>query len=318
VVTKRAIPAFAPESFQSWYKKRNHQRNKQKTVILWPDTFNNHFHPETAKAALRVLERAGYFVKVPNQFLCCARPLLEYGMISLAKKQLHTILDTLSPDIENGIYLICLEPSCTSVFRDELKELFPEDKIAKKLSQQTFTLAEFIDSHPKDFHLSESDGSVLMHTHCHQKAIMGSDADQRVLKKMGFELHQLDSGCCGMAGSFGFEKEKYEVSVKVGEQRLLPKVRSAERSTIIQSDGFSCRTLIQQDTNRQAMHLAQIIDLAQDNGRSIVGPADYPEIFSQQSSAQPHLALAVTVGVIAIGALIGWLKAVNQYQPSRP
>jgi FAD/FMN-containing dehydrogenase/Fe-S oxidoreductase len=272
---ERRIPAFAPFTFKDWFAARPARPHLDRPrVILWPDTFNNHFHPQTAIAAVHVLERAGFAVDVPKPALCCGRPLYDYGMLETAKRWLKDIMEALGPDIQAGVPIVGLEPSCVAVFRDELRELFPQHENAKRLSEQTHTLAEFVAS--RDVQLPKLYRRALVHGHCHHKAVMKFDADRHVLDRIGLQFDVLDSGCCGLAGSFGFERGHYDVSIKAGERVLLPAVRGAATDTLIVSDGFSCRTQILENTDRRAMHLADVLEMAGREGPR--GPAgDYPE-----------------------------------------
>lgn len=232
-------------------------------MILWPDTFNNYFHPGTAQAAVEVLEAAGWQVIMPQSWLCCGRPLYDYGMLDRAKRLLRRTLTVLRPHIADGVPMVVLEPSCAAVFRDELMALLPHDEDAKRLQQQTFLLSEFLEQQAKDYELLKLPCKALVHGHCHHKAVMGLDAEERVLSKLGLDREVLDSGCCGMAGSFGFERgERYEVSIKSGERVLLPAVRRAPKDTLIIADGYSCREQIAQTTNRRAEHLAEVLRMA--------------------------------------------------------
>src|SRR5207253_6746905 len=169
----RTIPKFAPRTFRQWFRKRggNHVRSNgdsnRPSVILWPDTFNNHFHPETAQAAVEVLEAAGYQVMVPEQSLCCGRPLYDYGFLDTAEKLLRQILDTLRPQIEAGIPLVGLEPSCVAVFRDELTNILAHDEDAKRLAGQSFMLSEFLEQKAKDFQPPKLQRKAVVHGHCH-------------------------------------------------------------------------------------------------------------------------------------------------------
>ncbi|MFZ0391492.1 MAG: FAD-binding and (Fe-S)-binding domain-containing protein [Calditrichia bacterium] len=261
IAPERSIPKFASKPFRKLFQDRPLQGNGRPRVILWDDTFNNNFHPETAMAAVYVLEKAGYQVLIPPKNLCCGRPLYDFGMLNLAKKLLRRILDTLKDEIEQGTPIVGLEPSCIAVFRDELLNLFPHDEDAKRLSRQTFMLSEFLANNGYDFPAMKR--KTIVHGHCHHKAIMGLSDEQDVFKKIGLDFTVLDSGCCGMAGSFGFEKgEKYDVSVNAGERVLLPAVREAEKSTMIVADGFSCREQIRQLSDREALHFAEVLYLA--------------------------------------------------------
>jgi FAD/FMN-containing dehydrogenase/Fe-S oxidoreductase len=233
---------------------------RAKRVLLWPDTFNNHFHPGTASAAAEVLEAAGFDVIIPRKRLCCGRPLYDWGFLGMAKSLLRETMEALRPELDQGIPIVGLEPSCVSVFRDELPNLFPASEEAIRLSKAVMTLPEFLlRNHVEPPKLR---GKALVQGHCHHKAILRFSDEEQVLKKMGLEVDQPDSGCCGMAGAFGFERDKYELSMRVGERVLLPAVREAARDTIIIADGFSCREQIAQSTGRKALHLAQVLHMA--------------------------------------------------------
>jgi FAD/FMN-containing dehydrogenase/Fe-S oxidoreductase len=262
IAPARQIPAFAPQTFQQWFRKREPRNVGRPRVILWPDTFNNHFQPQTAMAAVEVLEAAGHQVEVPQRALCCGRALYDHGMLVTARRLLQDILDTLRPQIEEGVPVVGLEPSCVAVFRDELLNLFPNDEDARRLSQQTFLLSEFLVRQAEHYQLPQLQRKALVHGHCHHTALMKLRDEEKVLAKLGLDYTVLDSGCCGMAGAFGFEKAHYDVSLKVGERVLLPAVRSADTETLIIADGFSCREQIAQETDRRALHLAEVIQMA--------------------------------------------------------
>ena len=231
-------------------------------MLLWPDTFNNYFLPDTAKAAVEVLESAGYRVVLPKAALCCGRPLYDWGMLDRAQKLLLRILKALETEIKQDIPIVVLEPSCAAVFRDELLNLFPEDDRTLRLSQQTFLLSEFLEKKAKHFQLPKLAREALVHGHCHHKSIMRMTDEESVLRKMGIDFHTPAPGCCGMAGAFGFEADKYEISIAIGELELLPAVRKADPECLVIADGFSCREQIAQCTNRRALHLAEVIQMA--------------------------------------------------------
>jgi FAD/FMN-containing dehydrogenase/Fe-S oxidoreductase len=263
IAPERRIPAFAPYTFKDWWRRRPAPTPGGRDVILWPDTFNNHFHPETAIAAVQVLEAAGARVTVPRPFLCCGRPLYDFGMVDQARGMLERVVATLRPQIKAGVPVVGLEPSCVSVFRDELANLLPTDEDARRLGSQTFLLSEYLERYAPDFSPGRLDRRAVVHGHCHHKAVLGFDAEEKLLRELGLDVEVLDSGCCGMAGAFGFEKgEHYDVSIKCGERVLLPAVRSADSHTLIVADGFSCREQIAQTTKRQALHLAEVLRVA--------------------------------------------------------
>jgi len=259
---RRRIPAFASQTFRAWFAQRQPRNRDTPPVLLWPDTFNNYFHPVAAQAAVDVLEAAGFRILLPKVDLCCGRPLYDFGLLDRAKRLLRRILDALAAEIASGVPLVVLEPSCAAVFRDELLNLFPDDPGAQKLSRQTFLLSEFLEKKAKHFVLPKLPRKALLHGHCHHKTIMKMTDEESVLKKMGVDFHAPAPGCCGMAGSFGFEKEKYEVSVAIGELELLPAVRKTPPDSLIIADGFSCREQISQCAGREALHLAQVIQMA--------------------------------------------------------
>jgi FAD/FMN-containing dehydrogenase/Fe-S oxidoreductase len=260
IAQERSLPKLASRTFRAWFAHRglvSIAQPKQR-VLLWPDTWNNHFHPEVGQAAVAVLENAGYEVSIPKQQLCCGRPLYDFGMLDEARAQFMQIMKVLREDILAGVPLIGLEPSCLAAFRDELLNFFPDDELAKKLSQQSYMLSEFLEK--EGWQPPPLSGKVLMHNHCHHKAVIGAEAESALLKKAGMQVEVLDSGCCGMAGSYGFNPEHYEASMKIGERVLLPAVRSAEASTQVVTNGFSCREQVQQGAGRRPRHLAEVLN----------------------------------------------------------
>ncbi|MFL6314214.1 MAG: FAD-binding and (Fe-S)-binding domain-containing protein [Terriglobales bacterium] len=307
---QRRIPEFAPQTFRNWFKKReseDHPRfsGEHNRVILWPDTFNNYFFPETAQAATKVLEQAGFAVQVPQQHLCCGRPLYDYGMLHLAKIYLQRVMLALKPQLLAGVPIVVLEPSCASVFRDELPNLFPDDPLAQKLKEQTLLLSEFLEQKVGNRQLPQLKRKALVQGHCHHKSVLRFDAEHSVLKKLGLDAQVLDSGCCGMAGSFGFESDKYDISVAIGERRLLPTVRKAEDSTLIVADGFSCREQISQQTDREALHLAEVIQLAKASD-TIHGERPEAKLTARRKATRRNARLraAAVLALIAGGVVV--------------
>jgi FAD/FMN-containing dehydrogenase/Fe-S oxidoreductase len=258
---KRNMPAFAAETFTAWFRQRKVENQGRPQVILWPDTFSNNFHPDISKAAVEVLEHAGYQVRIPQQALCCGRPLYDFGMLDQAKATLQQTLAVLRPDIEAGTPIIGLEPSCVSVFRDEMTNLLGKNLEAQKLKSQTYLLSEFL-VNQADYRPPQLKRKAIVHAHCHHKSVLKFDSESELLKRTGLDFHVLDSGCCGMAGSFGFEAEKYDVSVKIGERVLLPAVRAAAADTLIITDGFSCYQQIEGLTGRKALHITEVLQMA--------------------------------------------------------
>jgi FAD/FMN-containing dehydrogenase/Fe-S oxidoreductase len=335
IPAQRRIPPFAPQTFKQWWEERNPhgdgranefpplRKERAKighptTVLLWADTFNNHFLPDTAKAAVEVLETAGFAVTVPRAHLCCGRPLYDIGMLDRARSLLLEIMDELLPEIEASTPIVVLEPSCAAVFRDELTNLFPKDERAHALSQQVFLLSEFLEKYAKDFPLPPLARKALVHGHCHHKAIMKMTAEESVLQRLGVDFTAPAPGCCGMAGAFGFEKEKYDVSVAIGELELLPAVRKAPTDWLIIADGFSCREQIAQETDRQALHLAEVLQMAlREATESPEGlplfesaPQHYPEdawVRPREAAIQRSMKRAgLTIAGMAAGVALLW------------
>jgi FAD/FMN-containing dehydrogenase/Fe-S oxidoreductase len=275
VAPERTPPRFAPLTFTRWFKARTVPRppaGGAQRVILWPDTFNDHFHPDVAVAATETLEAAGCEVALPSRAACCGRPLYDYGMLRLARRLLGQVLDAVRDEIRAGVPVVVLEPSCAAVFRNELVNMLPHDEDAKRLARLTFTLGEFLAQRVPEWEPPRLERHTLVHFHCHQRATSDTDCDLQVLERLGLDAEVLDTGCCGLAGSFGYEAgERYEVSVKAGEQVLLPRVRDASPHTLILTDGFSCRSQIEHGSDRSSLHLAQLIQMAVQEGPN--GPA---------------------------------------------
>ncbi len=232
--------------------------NTAPEVFLWADTFNNYFHPSTMRAAHQVLTAAGFRVTLPTQHLCCGRPLYDFGMLDTAKDYLLKTLNALTAQLAAATPIVVLEPSCASVFRDELTNLLPNDPRAAKLRDQTFLLSEFLVKHAPHYRPPQLNEKIIVHGHCHHRATMGMHDEIALLRLTGADVELLDSGCCGMAGPFGFEKEKFDISQKLGERVLLPAVRNNSKAIIV-SDGFSCCEQITQNTNAHPMHLAEVL-----------------------------------------------------------
>ncbi|MGQ0752695.1 MAG: FAD-binding and (Fe-S)-binding domain-containing protein [Betaproteobacteria bacterium] len=254
IAPQRRVTPYADMPFTREFR----AQGEGKDVILWPDTFNNYFQPWVLRSAAQALGAAGCRVRIPPKPVCCGRALYEFGMLKRAKRYLAEILDTLDADIRKGTPIIGLEPACVSVFRVELLELFPFDEQAKRLAVQTLHLSEFLAQQAPQFPFRRN-GRAIVHGHCHHKSVIGMDDEVQVLKRLGMEPEVLNSGCCGMAGSFGFEREKYEVSMRCAERVLAPAVRQADGETLVIADGFSCREQLAHTTGRKALHLAEVL-----------------------------------------------------------
>ena len=279
VARERQLPRLAPKSYQ---KTRNASPGRLGTptnlvqksappqvvqksaspqvVVLWTDTWNNYYHPHSLSAAEAILTQAGFQVEVPHGHICCGRPLYDFGLLGSARSYLSRVLDRMAPQIEAGLPFIFLEPSCASVFKDELLELFPSDRRAQLLSRQVWLLSDWLADRAPEFATGRLQGAhILIHGHCHHKAVFGGPASEiALLRKAGATVESIQAGCCGMAGPFGFEAGKFEISKTIANQGLLPAVQSADTTTIILADGFSCREQIAQLSSRQALHFAEL------------------------------------------------------------
>jgi FAD/FMN-containing dehydrogenase/Fe-S oxidoreductase len=291
---ERELPLFASRTFRDWFARRETVRAGS-DVILWTDTFSNSFHPGVAQAAVEALEAAGFAVRIPGEPLCCGRPLYDFGMLGRARRYLRRVLDALGPDLRAGARLVVLEPSCLAVFKDELPNLFPNDPDAARLRDQSVLLSEVL-LEADGWEAPALAGAAVYHGHCHQKALFGSDQDVELLRRLGLEVDVLDAGCCGLAGSFGYEKgDHYDVSMKAGEQALLPAVRAAPAEALVVASGFSCRQQIAHATDRRALHLAEVVRLALRTAGRPAPPEPAP--------SRRRAGLLAAAGVLAGGAL---------------
>ena len=282
-VEPREMPLFASESLQRWQARHRRGaaardarpgRGSLGSVLLWPDTFTNYFHPHVGKAAVQVLADAGWDVQVPAERLCCGLTWISTGQLGTAKRVLRRTVTRLAAHVRAGGLVVGLEPSCTAVFRSDAADLFPEDRDVRRLRDQTVTFAELLTEHTPGWRPPRLDGrEVLAQVHCHQHAVLGWDADARLLESAGVRAERLDSGCCGLAGNFGFQPGHRGVSEACAERVLLPRLREAPAAAAVLADGFSCRTQIHEldSGGREAMHLAELLAYA---GRL---PAELPE-----------------------------------------
>jgi FAD/FMN-containing dehydrogenase/Fe-S oxidoreductase len=309
VAAERGAPPFPKESFSGWWAARGTARPEPggaRTVLLWPDTFSTHFHPGVAKAAVQVLEDAGFQVAVPPEAVCCGLTWISTGQPATARRVLRRTLDVLRPWLEAGTPIVGLEPSCAAVFRADAPELMPGDPDVQRLAGQFRTFAELlVNDAPDGWQPPRLDRAAVVQTHCHQHAVLAADADRELMRRAGLDPKVLDEGCCGLAGNFGFERGHYEVSMAVGEQGVLPAVRHAPAGALVLADGFSCRTQIEQGgTGRRAMHLAEALALGLD-GTLVDGR---PERLLDRPTASPRdgrlLAAALCTVVLAAGAAV--------------
>jgi Fe-S oxidoreductase len=307
---ERAVPKFAPLTLQQWFARRGGTANPAgRKVVLFPDTFNNHMHTDVGVAAVEALEAAGWQVVIPEGHVCCGRPLYDYGFLDLAERYLRRSLEQLRDWYREGIPIVGLEPSCVAVFKDELGKLLPHDDDAKRLAQSTYHFAEFFERF--DVEPPQLERKAFVWGHCHHKATGGIDPEVELLEKMGVEVETLQAGCCGLAGSWGFEAGHHEISMTCGEQGLLPKVRELDEETIVVADGFSCKTQIEQGgTGRRALHVAQVLKLAREHGAS--GPAGpKPERLYYEKRPQPSRARRAAKVAAVVAAAVGTAAIVS-------
>ena len=263
----RQLPPFARETFTRWFARRNGRRptGTRGPVILFNDTYMTYNYPELGRAAVRVLEAAGFEVTLADK-KCCGRPFISKGLVERARENAAYNVDHLFRYADQGVPIVGVEPSCILTFRDEYPDLL-DDPRAERLAKGTFLIEEFLlGLHEKgqlDLPLRPGVQSVLLHGHCHQKALIGSSPSLRVLRLLpGVEVEEVDSGCCGMAGSFGYEREHYEMSLAIGNRRLFPTIKDKGPGCEIVAAGVSCRQQIAHGTGRRATHLVELLAAA--------------------------------------------------------
>ena len=275
---QRQLPQFARVPFTTWFRRRKGKTGATRKVVLFNDTFNTYNYPHVSIAATELLEAAGFEVILPGH-RCCGRPMISKGLVEKARAAARDCVERLIPFAEQGIPIVGLEPSCLLTLRDEIIVLLPEDERTKTIAQHAYLFEEFIakldDEGALGLEFSEQVRQVLLHGHCHQKALVGTGPSKQMLALAGCEVEEVDSGCCGMAGAFGYESEHYDVSLAMGERRLLPAVREAAEETTIVAAGVSCRQQIKHATGRQALHPAEVLHAAQFTG---VSEADEPSV----------------------------------------
>jgi FAD/FMN-containing dehydrogenase/Fe-S oxidoreductase len=253
------LPKFASQTFRAWFHERGSRTIGGDRIVLWPDTFNNHFRPQTLIAATQLLERAGFRIALPSAPLCCGRPLYDWGFIDEAKKRFERTFQVLADEVGRATPIIAFEPACASTFKDELLNLYPDRQEAQRLSAQVVYFADFVAEHIDRFPKFLRGGSALVQAHCHHNAVIGFDSEMQLLDRLGLSVERPPQGCCGMAGAFGVAKDTFEVGRKIGERVLLPRVRELDPETIIVADGFSCRAQIEIHGGRRTMHIAELL-----------------------------------------------------------
>jgi Fe-S oxidoreductase len=259
IARERRMPGFAATTFRRWLREQPEQRGGQ-PVVLWADTFGNYFDPAPLQATVALLRDAGFSPWVAHKPICCGRPLYAEGMLGLARAQLARTLDALAEPIDRGWPLVGVEPVCMSTFRDELPRLFPNDARAHHLARNSYLIGEFLTRH--GYRPPASVGRALLHVHCTQHADFGADDDCQLLDAAGIDVQRLDAGCCGMAGSFGMSRDRFDVSLAIGEQALMPAIRGAGDDSTVIATGFSCREQIHHCTRRRAVSVPELLTRA--------------------------------------------------------
>jgi Fe-S oxidoreductase len=266
VARQRALPTVAESTFTAWWDAEpvaSRSGSAGLEVLLWPDTFTNYLSPEIGRSAVQVLTAAGLRVRVPQRPVCCGLPWVSTGQLSTARRVLRRSFEVLGPFLDAGLPIVGLEPSCTAALRGDWEKLLHGDERLADLTVRTF--AELLEE--AGWSPPHQPRTAIAQIHCHQHAELGQDADLRLLAKAGVEISRPESGCCGLAGNFGFEKGHYDVSTAIAERSLAPAVRDAAPGTIVLADGFSCRTQIAQLTGREAVHLAEVLLPEEDAGK---------------------------------------------------
>ena len=254
---RRPLPQFAAQTFRSWFARRPGHAHGE-PVLLWVDTFTDHFSPHVGQAAVQVLEDAGFAVQITESPVCCGLTWISTGQLDGARRQLRRTLDSLELALAQGIPLVGLEPSCTAALRSDAAELLPHDPRAHALRTSLRTLAELLTARPGWQPPSLEGVTAVAQPHCHQHAVLGWEADAALLAGAGAQVSAV-GGCCGLAGDFGVERGHYDISVAVAETALLPAVRAAAVGTVVLADGFSCRTQLEQLADHPSVHLAELL-----------------------------------------------------------
>jgi len=253
---RRQLPQLATPTFRDWFA--GHPPHAGAPVLLWVDTFTDHFTPEVGRAAVQVLEAAGYSVQITGTPVCCGLTWISTGQLDGARRQLRRSLQALDPAVRAGTPVVGLEPSCTAVLRGEIADLLPGDPRAGQVRAATRTLAELLAQTPTWAPPDLTGVRAVAQPHCHHHAVMGWHTDSALLARAGAQVHAV-GGCCGLAGNFGVERGHHDISRAIAETALLPAVRSAPPHAVVLADGFSCRTQLDQLGHVRGIHLAQLL-----------------------------------------------------------
>ncbi|MCC6546561.1 FAD-binding protein [Candidatus Sumerlaeota bacterium] len=274
VATQRELPKYATVTLPKWFKahrEKHPAKPGSKEVVLFNDTYSNYHEPGIGVWAVRVLEKLGYNVELANAG-CCCRPMMSKGYLKDAKERGGKTLRNLDRFVKEGKTIVTLEPSCCSSLKDDLPDLIDDEALGKRVGAAVMPIEEFLEKEflagRVTFDLPSAKKHYLLHGHCHQKALNGTGPLKRIMGSEGKEprVREVDSGCCGMAGSFGYEKEHYDLSQQIGEQRLFPAVRALKGETQVIANGFSCRHQIKDATGAEPMHFIEALGRAMMKG----------------------------------------------------
>jgi Fe-S oxidoreductase len=263
---QRTLPTFARQPFTVWFKNRRdtaHETVKARKVVLFNDTFNTYNYPHIAISATKLFEKMGFEVILPGH-KCCGRPMISKGLVKKARVAAKDTVERLAPFARQGIPIVGLEPSCLLTLRDEYRYLLADNPDVEVVAKQAYTFEEFfaklVEEGTLNLEFTDEQRQILLHGHCQQKALVGTGPSTSILAlPPNYSVQEVDSGCCGMAGSFGYESEHYDISLKMGERRLLPAVREADNGTLVVAAGVSCRQQIKHGTGTQALHPAEVL-----------------------------------------------------------
>ncbi|WP_128801693.1 MULTISPECIES: FAD-binding and (Fe-S)-binding domain-containing protein [unclassified Streptomyces] len=315
-VEDREVPLFAEQTLQQWFagRRETYGDGSRGSVLLWPDTFTNFFHPHVGRAAVEVLEHAGWRVELPQEPLCCGLTWISTGQLDVAERVLSRTVRHLAGHVRAGGLVVGLEPSCTTVFRSDMGDLFPGDRDVRRLAEQTVTLAELLTEHSPGYEppqVPDRSARALAQVHCHQHAVLGWNADQELLKRAGVDAEQLESGCCGLAGNFGFERGHLEVSEACAERVLLPRLREEDAGTVLLADGFSCRTQVHEfdSGGHEGVHLAELLASGLPRGAHgsayAVGPGVRPTPPGRRARTLALAGAGLSAAAVAAGVVRG-------------
>lgn len=261
---RRILPEYAQEPFYKWFERKgnNNYKNPDRKVVLFADTYLNFHEPHVGVSALQLLNSCGYEVILANVG-CCQRPKISHGFLRDAKAEGTRTIERLKKYMDQGLTVVVCEPSCASALNDDLVDLIEDEVLASQLREKVMMIDVFLANEIESGNLNKTfesiAGNILIHGHCHQKALYGTKGMKGIFGQTNQSVSEIPSGCCGMAGSFGYEEEHYEISRKIGESILFPAVRSMKKDTTLVANGFSCRHQVEHFTGVKPKHWVEVI-----------------------------------------------------------